>query len=442
MSKLAIHGAEPVRKKLWPVHATIGQEEITAALKVLESGKLSLFEGNYFTEDPFSFYGGPFVQKLEEEWARFYGVKHAISVNSATSALYAAIGALGLGPGDEAIVSPFTMSASCSSVLIYNAIPIFADIEEDTFNLDPRSIEKNITKRTRAIVVIHLLGHPADMDSIMAIAKKHKLAVIEDCAQAHGAKYKGKYVGTIGDIGVFSLNVHKTIQVGEGGIAVTNNDELALRLQLIRNHGEVVADQMNYENINNIIGYNYRMCEVEAAMAIQQLKKLEDFNKARIELANFLTNKLSRFEGITAPVIRKGCTHVYYVYGMKFDSERIGVSRDVFSKALSAEGIPVFQGYTKPLYLQQLYQRKLGYGAKGCPFNCQHYKNNISYQKGICPTAERMYENEFFGFEYAMAPNTPEDMENVVEAFSKIFSNIDELKNSSYNRCRNSTEAK
>ena len=428
MNKLAINGGKPVRKKPWPVHKTTGKEEIAAAVKVLEGGKLSLFEGNYFAEEPFSFHGGPFVQTLEKKWAQYYGVKHAISVNSATSALYAAIGALGIGPGDEVIVSPFTMSASAICALIYNAIPIFADIEEHTFNLDPKSIEERITERTKAIVIIHIMGHPADMDSIMSLAKKYNIAVIEDCAQAHGAKYKGKNVGTIGEIGVFSLNVNKTIQVGEGGVLTTNNDELALRLQLIRNHGEVIADQINYKNINNIVGYNYRMCEVEASMATEQLKKLKHYNDVRVKLAGYLTSKLSQFGGITTPFVREGCTHVYYVYGMKLDSEKMGISRDKFCKALGAEGIPVFQGYSKPLYLQQLYQKRIGYGGKGCPFNCQHYKNEVSYEKGLCPTAERMYESEFFGFDYVKAPNTLEDMQDVVRGFDKIFSHTEELR--------------
>ena len=213
------------------------------------------------------------------------------------------------------------------------------------------------------------------------------------------------------------MNVNKTIQVGEGGILTTNNDDLALRLQLIRNHGEVVVDQIDYKNLNNMIGYNYRMCEIEAAMGIEQLKKLKILNETRIELAKYLSKELSRFEGITVPVVMDGCRHVYYVYGMKFDEKIVGVSRDVFCKALFAEGIPVFQGYVRPLYLQQLYQQRVGYGEKGCPFKCQHYKGRVSYDKGLCPTAENMYEKKYFGFEYMKPPNTIGDMEDVVKAF-------------------------
>ena len=216
---LASNGGTPVRSKSWPVHTTIGVEEKQAACEVIEGRNLSLYEGNYFAEEPFSFMGGPYVNTLEKEWAAFYGIKHAVAVNSATSALYAAVGACGLGPGDEVIVSPFTMSASAAAPLIYNAIPVFADIDSRTFNLDPKSIEECITKRTKAIIVIHIMGHPADMDPIMELAKKYHLKVIEDCAQAHGALYKDRFVGTIGDIGLFSLNVNKTIEVGEGGVS-------------------------------------------------------------------------------------------------------------------------------------------------------------------------------------------------------------------------------
>ncbi|MBU4334466.1 MAG: DegT/DnrJ/EryC1/StrS family aminotransferase, partial [Candidatus Omnitrophica bacterium] len=419
MGNLAINGGKPVREKPWPLHTTIGKEELDAVTRVIEGKNLSLYEGNYFADEPFSFLGGPYVNALEKKWADYYGIKHAVAVNSATSGLYAAIGALGIGPGDEVIVSPYTMSASATCALVYNAIPVFADIEPDMFNLDPKSIEERISERTKAIVVIHIMGHPADMDSIMEIAKKHDIAVVEDCAQAHDAVYKGRKVGTIGDIGVFSLNVNKTIEVGEGGVLTTNDDDLALRLQLIRNHGEVVVDQMEYQDLNNMIGYNYRMCEVEASMAIEQLKKLKDFNSVRRELADYLNKELSRFDGITVPKEKEECTHVYYVYGMKFDEEKVGVSRDVFCKALCAEGIPVFQGYMKPLYLQELYQKRIGYGGKGCPFQCHHYDGEVSYEKGICPVAEKMYEKQYFGFEYLKAPNTLEDMKDVVMAFKK-----------------------
>ncbi len=429
--KLALKGGKPVVDYTFPHHRTTGEEELRVAAEVIRNGDLSLFEGNYFAEEPFSYSGGPYVQRLEREWAGYYNIEHAITVNSCTSGLYAAIGACGIGPGDEVIVSPYTMSASAACALIYNAIPVFADIEDKTFNLDPESIEERITRNTKAIVIIHIMGHPADMDSIMQVAGKYNLKVIEDCAQAHAAKYKDKYVGTIGDIGVFSLNVNKTIQTGEGGVLITNDDELAKRLRLIRNHGEVVADQMEYDNINNIIGYNYRMCEIEAAMGSEQLKKLESLNQVRVKLAEYLTDHLKELEGMVPPSVEPDCVHVFYVYSMKFKEDIVGIPRSLFCKALRAEGIPVYEGYVRPLYLQQLYQKRLGYGGKGCPFNCHMYDGDVDYRKGICPTAERMYEKELISLEIVKHPQVLDDMDKIVQGFKKVLSNIDNIKEES-----------
>ena len=278
---LAINGGNPVRTDPWLDNITTGEEEKLAVMRVMDSGFLSLFEGSHTPDTPFSFNGGPEVQCLEDEWSDYYGVKHSISVNSATSGLYAAIGALEIGYGDEVIVSPYTMSACAIAPLIYGAIPVFADVELNNGSLDPKSIAERISSRTKAILVVHQFGIPADMDAIMIIAKKHGIKVIEDCAQAHGAKYKDQYVGTIGDIGVFSLNVNKAIQSGEGGVCITNNNNLAYRLRLIRNHGEAVVDAADYKNIVNIAGFNYRLTELQAAIARVQLKKMNQMNTVR-----------------------------------------------------------------------------------------------------------------------------------------------------------------
>ena len=250
--ELAINGGHPLRLKPWLDNLTTSEEEKNAVLRVMDSGYLSLFEGSHTPDPPFSFKGGPEVQSLEYEWSDYHDIKHSISVNSATSGLYASIGALEIGYGDEVIVSPYTMTACAVAPMIYGAIPVFADVELESGSLDPISILERITPRTKAILVVHQFGIPADMDAIMKIAKKHGLKVIEDCAQAHGAKYKGQYVGTIGDIGGFSLNVNKSIQTGDGGVCVSNNDDLAYRLQLISNHGEAVVGAAGYENILNI----------------------------------------------------------------------------------------------------------------------------------------------------------------------------------------------
>src|SRR2546426_1230599 len=234
MSKLAILGGTPVRTKLWPGYRTVGEEEKRAVAEVIDSGVLSGYQGAW---DP-AFYGGRRVRKFEEAWAKYFAVKHALAINSACSGLYAAVGALGLEPGDEVIVTPYTMSASAMAILVYGGIPVFADIRDDTFCLDPKSIEERSSPSTRGIMVVHLFGHPADIDEIMALARPDHLRVIEDCAQIPDGMYKGKYLGGIGDIGVFSLNRHKHIQTGEGGDVTTNYDRLSERRQLIRNHGE------------------------------------------------------------------------------------------------------------------------------------------------------------------------------------------------------------
>lgn len=287
MAKLALKGGTPVRTKLFPAYNTIGQEEKDAVMKVLDSGNLSQYLGAWHHD----FFGGPTVRKFEEDWCRHFGFKHAITVNSNTSGLFTAIGALGIQPGDEVIVSPYSMSASAIAPLVYGGIPVFADIDANTLCMSAGSIEKCITPRTKAILIVHIMGHPADMDAIMALAKKNNLKVIEDCAQAPMGKYKGKYVGSFGDLSVFSLNYHKHIHTGEGGVIVTENDDLAFRCQMIRNHAENITGPKEVKDLTNLIGYNYRMTEIECAIGIEQLKKLPSLLGQRLQNTSFLDEK-------------------------------------------------------------------------------------------------------------------------------------------------------
>jgi len=433
MSKLAINGGKPIRKKPFPPYKTIGIEEKKAVTGVLDSGILSRFLGCWHKD----FYGGSEVQSLEREWAKYFKTKHAFSVNSCTSGLYCAVGAIGIEPGDEIIVSPYTMSASSVAPLIYNAIPVFADIEEDYFCLDPKSVEKKITSRTRAIIVVDIFGLPYDALAINKIAKKYGLFVIEDTAQAPGALYDGRFAGTLGDIGVYSLNYHKHIHCGEGGIVVTNNDKFAERISLIRNHAEAVVEDKKVSDLSNMLGFNFRMTEIEAAIVRCQLKKLKCLLKERQANCEYLASKISQIPAIIAPKIRQGCTHAYYIHPFRFKEEIAGVCRDKFIEAVRAELAPselrsddnvlVSCGYAKPLYLQPLYQNKIAYGSRGFPFRKPVYNGKLSYSKGICPVAERMYEKELFSHELMRPPMGRKDLDDVVLAFNKVWENRSEI---------------
>ncbi len=424
MAKLAINGGEPVRKHPFPVYNTIGEEEKRAVMEVLDSSVLSKFLGTWSPD----FYGGPRVQKFEREWEEYFGVSHAVSVNSATSGLNAAVGAAGVGPGDEVIVSPFTMSASAACVLVYNAIPVFADIDPETFCITAETIRPLITPRTKAIVAVDIFGHPSEMDGIMALAKEFNLIVIEDAAQAPGAKSHGRYAGTEAHMGVFSLNYHKTIHTGEGGVVVTNDDALADRLQLIRNHAEVVIADKGNDNLVNMLGFNYRMTEIEAAIGSEQLKKLEPLIKSRIEAADYLQEGMGDLPGLTQPVVRSHIKHGYYVYGIRYDDSVLSLPRQKFAQALKAEGIPVAEGYVKPIYLQPMYQRRVVYGDRGCPFTCGHYQGTVSYEEGICPVTERMHNRELILGNFCYEGITRNDLDDIIEGFRKVVENSAELR--------------
>lgn len=432
--KLAIHGGTPVRTRPFPRHKTIGREEQEAVAKVLESGVLSKYLGCWHED----FMGGPEVRALEEDWAAFFGVKHAVAVNSCTSGLYAAVGAIGTEPGDEIIVTPYTMSATAMAPLIYNAIPVFADIEEDYFCLDPRAVEAKITPRTKAIMVVDLFGQPYDAEAINALAEKHGLYVIEDTAQAPGARYRGKAAGTLGHIGVYSLNYHKHIHCGEGGVVVTDDDELAERVRLIRNHAEAVVEAKGVSNLINMIGFNFRMTEMEAAVARCQLRKLPPLLEKRWENCRTLAAGLAQIPAIRPAVIREGCEHAFYVHACKFDQQNAGgLSRDRFIEAVRAE-LPVFAGrekegvkigcgYVRPLYLQPIFQKKIAYGGGGYPFTANQMSSSVSYEQGICPVCERMHEQELFTHEMIVPSMDRADIDDVLHAFHKVWENRAEI---------------
>ncbi len=423
MAELALFGGPRTIAEPFPPYNSIGRDEIDAAQAVLESGNLSGFFGSWGDR----FLGGPKVQEFERAWAERFGVRHAVSVNSWTSGLIAAVGAIGVEPGDEVIVTPWTMCATATAILVWNAIPVFADIESETFNLDPAAVERAISPRTKAIMVADIFGHSADIPALMELARRYNLRVIEDAAQAPGAQAGSKLAGTNGHVGGYSLNYHKHIHTGEGGMCVTNDPAIAERLQLIRNHGEAVVAKKGVENISNILGFNFRLGEIEAAIGIEQLKKLPGLVEMRYKTGLRLNEALRDLPGLQVPVIRRGCTHAFYIYAFTVDSDITGIPRERLVEALQAEGVPwLYSGYQN-VHLLPMFQKKIAYGARGFPWTSDVYKGFARYDKGICPTAERLHDRELVCLQLCQHWYTDDETDRVIEAFRKVWKHLDKL---------------
>ena len=455
MKKLAIFGGQAIRKKSFASSVVIDKEERSNVLKVIRNKEFSRFMGSpsqdidkqltmtsreavNYKSQYFTFLGGRMIRTFEADFAKKFGTTFAISVNSATSGLSTALGACGIGPGDEVITTCLSFNATALSILAFNAIPVFVDVNTENFCLDPGEVERKISKKTKAILVVHLLGNAADMEQIMKIAKKHRLAVIEDCAQAPGTRYKDKYVGTIGDIGVFSFQETKNITTGEGGMIITNNSKYAKKCRLIRNHGESIPDaNTSKTDLVNNIGFNFRMTELTAAIGIGQLKKISENNRIRNQNARYLMKRLQGLSGLNIPeaTLRRGT--ICHIFPLIYDSKITGVKREVVVDALKAEGIPVGTGYLRLMPENPIFLRKVSYGDKGCPFSCKFYNKKINYSAKDYPVASKLIYDRFIWFYHINRPNTTEDMEDVIKAFDKIFSNINSLRN--YNRKKSET---
>lgn len=417
MHKLALFGGRKVRNTPFPPHPIIGDEEKQAVIEVLNSGKLSTFlavPGEYFL-------GGKKIKEFERRFAEYHGVEYAVAFNSATAALHAAVVAVGVNPGEEVIVPPYTFTSTATCVLMHNAIPVFADVDDEVYGLDPKAVERVISPLTRAMIPVHLFGHPVDLDGLMALAQKHDLKVIEDCAQAPGAKYKGRLVGTIGDCGIFSFTENKNITTGEGGMLITNDASIAEIARMVRNHGEVILEgQTGRTYTSTMLGWNYRMTEIEAALGIVQFGRMDELNQSRIDLANYLSEKLRGIAGLRTPVVHPSAKHVYYVYALKYDESQIGIPRDLFVRTLNAEGIPFGAGYVRPLYYSSLYHDKK-------PFSFKHYRGDATYDKGLCPTVERLHERELILTSIVRPPATFADMDDVVTGIHKVIEHREKL---------------
>ena len=397
-----------------------GNKELNAAIKVIKSGKLSYFLGTYSKE----FYGGPKVREFERKCKSFFKVKHAITVNSWTSGLVCAVGAIDINPGDEIILSPWTMSACASAILNWNAIPVFADIEKETYNIDPKDIIKKISKKTKAIMAVDIFGHPCNLVELKRICRKYNLKLITDSAQAPYSFYKNKIAATISDVGGISLNYHKHIHTGEGGVIFTNSDKIAKKLNLIRNHAESVIKSKNKNTLSNLIGYNFRLGEIESAIGIEQLKKLKKEVSKKQKICNMLTNALSDLPGLILPKTQKDFTHSYYVYGINLDLKKLKYSREFILKKLKSKGVPgLSSGYTC-LHLLPMFQKKIAYGNKGFPWNSSIYRGKVSYKLGTCPNAEFFHKKSFIKFEVCLFDLSNEDVQFIVKAFRDVWKDL------------------
>lgn len=312
----------------------IEEDEINAVVEVMKSGMIAQ---------------GPKVQEFEEKFAEYVNTEYAITTNSGTAALHVALLAAGIKTGDEVITSPFTFAASGNSILYTGAKPKFTDIDPETYTLDPNKIEEAITDKTKAILPVQLYGQSADMDPILEIAEKHNLKVIEDAAQAHGAEYKNKKVGSLGDAGCFSFYPTKNMTTSEGGIITTNDKEIAENAKIYKAHGSSIKYQ------HTVLGYNFRMTDIAAAIGIEQLKKIDKFNQKRIENATYLTKGLKDIEGIKTPTTRENSKHVFHQYTIKVSNDR-----DKWVEYLTENNIGTGIHYPIPLYKQPLY-KDLGY---------------------------------------------------------------------------------
>jgi len=420
---LALLGGKPIRPEPYQQYNTIGDEEKKRAMKVLDGGVLSGFvaRGNE------TFLGGPEVRKLEELFTVRFKSRWAVSFNSATSALHACLVAAGVGPGDEVIVPPYTMSATAAAAVMCHAVPVFVDIEADTFCIDTNQVADAITPRTKAIIAVNLFGQPADLAPLMKLAEGRSITVIEDNAQAPGALYKERLTGTIAHMGVFSLNRHKTIQCGEGGITLTNDETFALRLRLCRNHGEVVLPDWGLLEPSDMVGHNYRLSELHAAVAIPQLSKLDDLNHPRQELAQQLSRKIDTVDFLKAPIVRDRCTHVYYLYPLLYDASKTGVSRDTFIAAVNAEGINASR-YTIPTYKLPLFTKHRSVADRGFSKIFPLYDRTCPYAAGLCPVTERIEDEQIIVTNICRPPHTDQELNEFVDAVEKIINNIDRLR--------------
>ncbi|HWQ93122.1 MAG TPA: DegT/DnrJ/EryC1/StrS family aminotransferase [Clostridia bacterium] len=406
-SSLALFGGRKTRTRpfhSWPVFD--GNEE-QRLLHALRSGKWGKLHGNE-------------VAEFERRFAAMHGCKHAIAVVNGTVSLRIALMAAGIQAEEEVIVPPYTFLATATAVVEANAVPVFADIDLNTFNLDPKAVEAAITPRTRAIIPVHMAGQPADMEALMAIARKHKLVLIEDAAHAHAAIYKNQPAGSISDFGSFSFQSSKNLTSGEGGVIVTSNETYAEACRSIHNCGRI-AGGVWYEH--HVISGNYRLGEFQGAVLNAQLSRLEEQTITRDRNGRRLASRLAGIPGLYPQRRPAECTrHSYHLFLMRIAPEEFGASRAAILKALEAEGVPVSSGYALPLYRQPLFLNR----AFG-PYLPQARKT-LDYGGVSCPNCEKICYEQGAWLEQSLLLGQEGDMEDIADAFEKVYEHRDELR--------------
>ncbi|MBM4031680.1 MAG: DegT/DnrJ/EryC1/StrS family aminotransferase [Planctomycetes bacterium] len=369
MPALALDGGPQVRTRPFPPRRPFGEREVELAAQALRSQNLF---------GP----GGTMVPELERRFAALYGLPHAVASTSGTAAIHVALGALNPEPGDEIITAPITDAGTIAPIIFQNCVPVFADID-DTYNISPRDVEARLTPRTRAIIAVHLFGNPCDMDALAAIARSRGLTLIEDCCQAHLTEYKGRLCGTIGDIGCFSLQQSKHMTCGDGGLTITRDPALAERMALFRDKGwPRKPGARGYV----LLGLNYRMTELQGAVALAQIEKVADVVRRRNELGDRLSALVREAPGVLPSPVTPGGRHTYWSYGLRV----VGHDPVRFAAALRAEGVPCGQGYIgKPIYLcmEPLASRRT-FGASSHPLDGCHGGRRLDYAEGLCPRTE------------------------------------------------------
>ena len=407
MSKLAIEGGVPVRSDPFPRRTLIGEEEIDALHLLLEKERT---QGGGFDR-----YGGEHVDAYEREFADYHGLPYATATSSGTAAIHTALAALRIDVAQEIISAPITDPGGVAPILWGNCVPIFADALPETMNVDPASIEARITDRTRAIIVTHLAGQPADMDPIMEIAARHDLPVIEDCAQAHGATYKGRLVGTIGHMGVFSLmgGKHHTAG-GQGGMVITRDETLYWDAKRFADRGKPFNSD---ERKNLFLGLNYRMTELEAVIGRVQLSKLDGVLERRRRNAALLGQAISDLEAVQPGHVIPQAVSSYWLMMLRVREERLTAPKTRFAQALAAEGLPVDPHYDWIIYETPWFRDRATYGRSQCPWSCPYYGREVAYE-GSCPNARVavdahmvLHWHEGYG---------PREIEDVASALRKV----------------------